>query len=143
MALSYSRFARILTTPLPRNISIWFWNVSKYSARETSTDPVLQRANLPSNVKTPGSTIDTTGWGTPSAAYPSSSCNISQVFTAQKVYCALSCFRHPYSSTLAACPRHHPLWRLGWCSFGLQRDLQWWIDRTLRKPFHALHGTGN
>jgi len=58
-----------LTAFPPRNISIWFWN----------------RANLPSNVKNPGSTIDTTGWGTPSAAYPSSSCNISQVFTAQKL----------------------------------------------------------
>ncbi|KAF9652912.1 glycoside hydrolase family 16 protein [Thelephora ganbajun] len=49
--------------------SIWFWN----------------RANLPSNLKNPGSSIDTSGWGLPSAAYPSSTCNISEHFTAQKL----------------------------------------------------------
>jgi len=50
-------------------IYIWFWN----------------RANLPSNLQSPGSVIDTSGWGTPSAAYPSTTCNISQFFTAQKL----------------------------------------------------------
>lgn len=50
-------------------IYIWFWN----------------RANLPSDLKTPGSTIDTSGWGTPSAAYPSSGCNITNYFTPQKL----------------------------------------------------------
>jgi len=50
-------------------IYIWFWN----------------RANLPANLQNPGSTIDTTGWGTPSAAYPSTTCNISNYFTSQKL----------------------------------------------------------
>lgn len=50
-------------------IYIWFWN----------------RANLPSNLQNPGSTIDTSGWGTPSAAYPSTTCNTSSYFTAQKL----------------------------------------------------------
>jgi len=50
-------------------IFIWFWN----------------RANLPSNLQNPGSTIDTSGWGAPSAAYPSSTCNISNYFTPQKL----------------------------------------------------------
>ena len=49
------------------------------------SNPPLQRANLPANLQNPGSTIDTTGWGTPSAAYPSSTCNITNYFTAQKV----------------------------------------------------------
>jgi len=50
-------------------IYIWFWN----------------RANLPANLQNPGSTLDTTGWGTPSAAYPSTTCNITNYFTAQKL----------------------------------------------------------
>jgi hypothetical protein len=50
-----------------------------------------QRANLPANLQNPGSTIDTTGWGTPSAAYPSSTCNISNYFTSQKVRLAHDC----------------------------------------------------
>lgn len=50
-------------------IYIWFWN----------------RASLPSNLQNPGSTIDTSGWGTPSAAYPSSTCNITNYFTPQKL----------------------------------------------------------
>jgi len=50
-------------------IYIWFWN----------------RAGLPDNVRNPGATIDTSGWGLPSAAYPSSTCNITEFFTAQKL----------------------------------------------------------
>jgi len=50
-------------------VYIWFWN----------------RANLPANLQNPGSSIDTSGWGLPSAAWPSSTCNISNFFTAQKL----------------------------------------------------------
>lgn len=56
---------------------------------------------MPANLQTPGSTIDTTGWGTPSAAYPSSTCNISNYFTAQKVCVA-------YGFTFTTDTHEHP-----------------------------------
>jgi hypothetical protein len=71
---------------LPPNLSIWFWNVSGTSwVIESRSDPFPQRANLPSNLQNPGSTIDTSTWGTPSGAWPSTTCNTTAYFTPQKV----------------------------------------------------------
>ena len=52
---------------------------------KSRSDPFPQRANLPSNLQNPGSTIDTSTWGTPSAAWPSTTCNTTAFFTSQKV----------------------------------------------------------
>ena len=48
-------------------------------------------------MQNPGSTIDTSSWGTPSAAYPSTTCNTTNFFTAQQVRRAFSCFYYLYS----------------------------------------------
>lgn len=47
----------------------------------------MKRANVPATITqaTSSSTIDISTWGNPSAAYPSSSCNIGQFFGAQKL----------------------------------------------------------
>ncbi|OBZ74680.1 putative glycosidase C21B10.07 [Grifola frondosa] len=50
-------------------IYVWFWT----------------RDNIPSSVSSATDTIDPSTWGTPSAAYPSSSCNISEFFTPQQL----------------------------------------------------------
>ncbi|KAI8996256.1 concanavalin A-like lectin/glucanase domain-containing protein [Trametes punicea] len=50
-------------------IYIWFWS----------------RDNVPSSVSNASNSIDPSSWGTPSAAYPSSSCNISEFFTPQQL----------------------------------------------------------
>ncbi|KAI9058710.1 glycoside hydrolase family 16 protein [Trametes sanguinea] len=50
-------------------IFIWFWT----------------RDSVPSSVTNAGDSIDPSSWGTPSAAYPSSSCNISEFFTPQQL----------------------------------------------------------
>ncbi|TBU31022.1 concanavalin A-like lectin/glucanase domain-containing protein [Dichomitus squalens] len=50
-------------------IFIWFWT----------------RASVPSSVSGAKKSIDTSSWGTPSAAYPSSSCNITEFFTPQQL----------------------------------------------------------
>ncbi|KAI1787368.1 concanavalin A-like lectin/glucanase domain-containing protein [Ganoderma leucocontextum] len=50
-------------------IYIWFWS----------------RSNVPSSVSSATSSIDTSSWGTPSAAYPTSSCNITDFFTPQQL----------------------------------------------------------
>ncbi|KAI0070212.1 hypothetical protein K474DRAFT_1609105 [Panus rudis PR-1116 ss-1] len=50
-------------------IFIWFWN----------------RANVPSDISSGGNSVDPSGWGTPSAAYPSSACDINQFFGAQQL----------------------------------------------------------
>ncbi|RDX41602.1 hypothetical protein OH76DRAFT_1489360 [Lentinus brumalis] len=50
-------------------IFIWFWT----------------RNSVPSSVSSATNSIDTSSWGTPSAAYPSSSCNINNFFTAQQL----------------------------------------------------------
>ncbi|CDO77489.1 Glycoside Hydrolase Family 16 protein [Trametes cinnabarina] len=50
-------------------IFIWFWT----------------RDSVPSSVSNAGDSIDPSSWGTPSAAYPSSSCNISEFFTPQQL----------------------------------------------------------
>ena len=71
---------------LPPNPSIWFWNVSETSCViKNRFDSFSQRANLPSNLQNPGSTIDTSTWSTPSGAWPSTTCNMTTYFTPQKV----------------------------------------------------------
>ncbi|KAF8635259.1 hypothetical protein AX15_000482 [Amanita polypyramis BW_CC] len=52
-------------------IYIWFWS----------------RNNVPENIKSASSTsaIDTSAWGPPSAAFPSTTCDHSQYFTAQQL----------------------------------------------------------
>ncbi|KAI8990389.1 concanavalin A-like lectin/glucanase domain-containing protein [Trametes punicea] len=50
-------------------IFIWFWS----------------RANIPSDVTSDTNSIDTSSWGTPSAAWPASSCNISEFFAPQQL----------------------------------------------------------
>ncbi|KAH9886712.1 concanavalin A-like lectin/glucanase domain-containing protein [Cubamyces lactineus] len=50
-------------------IFIWFWS----------------RDNVPSSVSSATNSIDPSSWGTPSAAYPSSSCDINQFFTPQQL----------------------------------------------------------
>ncbi|KAI0772345.1 concanavalin A-like lectin/glucanase domain-containing protein [Trametes elegans] len=50
-------------------IFIWFWS----------------RNNVPTSVSQASDSIDTSSWGTPSAAYPSSSCDINQFFAPQQL----------------------------------------------------------
>jgi len=52
-------------------VFIWFWS----------------RPNIPSNVQQAisSSSLDVSSWGSPSASYPSTSCNMSQFFTAQQL----------------------------------------------------------
>ncbi|KAI0632998.1 concanavalin A-like lectin/glucanase domain-containing protein [Trametes polyzona] len=50
-------------------IFIWFWG----------------RGNIPADVQGGGNTIDTASWGTPSAAWPSSSCDVSKFFAPQQL----------------------------------------------------------
>ncbi|RPD77276.1 hypothetical protein L226DRAFT_459589 [Lentinus tigrinus ALCF2SS1-7] len=50
-------------------IYIWFWT----------------RDSVPSSVSSATDSIDISSWGTPSAAYPSSSCDITNYFTAQQL----------------------------------------------------------
>ncbi|KAI0354210.1 hypothetical protein OH77DRAFT_1405538 [Trametes cingulata] len=50
-------------------IYIWFWT----------------RDSVPSSVTNGSNSIDTSSWGTPSAAYPSSSCDIGEFFTPQQL----------------------------------------------------------
>ncbi|KAI0673184.1 concanavalin A-like lectin/glucanase domain-containing protein [Trametes maxima] len=50
-------------------IFIWFWS----------------RNNVPSSVSSASDSIDPSSWGTPSASYPSSSCDISEFFTPQQL----------------------------------------------------------
>ncbi|KAI0920654.1 hypothetical protein AcW1_002332 [Taiwanofungus camphoratus] len=50
-------------------IYIWFWS----------------RANVPSSISSANSSVDPSSFGTPSAAFPSSSCNISEFFTPQQL----------------------------------------------------------
>jgi hypothetical protein len=49
-------------------VFIWFWNT----------------ANVPSNLNS-GSSVDTSTWGTPTASYPSSTCNMTQAFGPQQL----------------------------------------------------------
>lgn len=48
---------------------------------------ISQRANVPQSIQqaTTSSAMDISSWGNPSAAYPSSSCNIGQYFGSQKL----------------------------------------------------------
>ncbi|KAH9852960.1 concanavalin A-like lectin/glucanase domain-containing protein [Lenzites betulinus] len=50
-------------------IFIWFWN----------------RSNIPADVASGGNSVDPTTWQTPSAAWPSSTCDISQFFAPQQL----------------------------------------------------------
>ncbi|KAI0830328.1 concanavalin A-like lectin/glucanase domain-containing protein [Trametes gibbosa] len=50
-------------------IYIWFWT----------------RSNVPSSVSSATDSVDPSSWGTPSASYPSSSCDINQFFTPQQI----------------------------------------------------------
>ncbi|KAI0651158.1 concanavalin A-like lectin/glucanase domain-containing protein [Trametes meyenii] len=50
-------------------IFIWFWN----------------RSTIPADVASSGNTVDVSTWGTPSAAWPSSSCDIASFFAPQQL----------------------------------------------------------
>ncbi|KAI0354274.1 hypothetical protein OH77DRAFT_1426345 [Trametes cingulata] len=50
-------------------IFIWFWN----------------RSTIPADVSANGNSVDPSTWGTPSGAWPASSCNVSQFFTPQQL----------------------------------------------------------
>ncbi|KAH9931633.1 concanavalin A-like lectin/glucanase domain-containing protein [Epithele typhae] len=50
-------------------IKIWFWS----------------RDNVPTTISAAGSSIDTSSWGTPSANWPASSCNVSEYFSGQQL----------------------------------------------------------
>ncbi|KAI0772440.1 concanavalin A-like lectin/glucanase domain-containing protein [Trametes elegans] len=50
-------------------IFVWFWG----------------RGNIPADVSSNGNTVDVATWGTPSAAWPASSCNVSEFFTPQQL----------------------------------------------------------
>ncbi|KAJ2967308.1 hypothetical protein NUW54_g13539 [Trametes sanguinea] len=50
-------------------INIWFWT----------------RKSVPDSVTNAKDTIDTSSWGTPSAAWPASSCDIPKFFDAQQL----------------------------------------------------------
>ncbi|RPD63371.1 hypothetical protein L227DRAFT_521471 [Lentinus tigrinus ALCF2SS1-6] len=50
-------------------IFVWFWN----------------RSVIPSDVSNTSQSVDPSTWGTPSAAWPSSSCNITQFFQPQQI----------------------------------------------------------
>ncbi|KAI0073216.1 hypothetical protein K474DRAFT_237228 [Panus rudis PR-1116 ss-1] len=50
-------------------IFIWFWS----------------RSNIPSDISSGGNSVDPSTWGTPSASYPASSCDINQFFGAQQL----------------------------------------------------------
>ncbi|KAJ7642037.1 endo-beta-glucanase [Roridomyces roridus] len=52
-------------------ISVWFWS--------------RNALNVPLDVRTGLSTVDTRLWGTPSATFPSTSCNISKFFAANNI----------------------------------------------------------
>ena len=45
----------------------------------------LQRDSVPSSVDDASDSIDISSWGTPSAYWPSSSCNVDEFFTAQQL----------------------------------------------------------
>lgn len=46
---------------------------------------VSQRNDIPDSVKGASDAIDTTSWGTPSAAWPASGCDPSKYFKAQQL----------------------------------------------------------
>ncbi|CDO68761.1 Glycoside Hydrolase Family 16 protein [Trametes cinnabarina] len=50
-------------------IFVWFWN----------------RSTIPADVSSGSNTVNPSTWGTPSAAWPSSSCNISEFFAPQQL----------------------------------------------------------
>lgn len=50
-------------------ISIWFWG----------------RADIPSSISSAGSSLSVADWGTPSANYPASSCDIAEFFQPQQI----------------------------------------------------------
>ncbi|KAH9933317.1 concanavalin A-like lectin/glucanase domain-containing protein [Fomitopsis serialis] len=50
-------------------IAIWFWS----------------RSNVPSSISSTANTVDISDWGTPSANYSSSDCNISEYFAPQQI----------------------------------------------------------
>lgn len=67
---------------------MWFWSVSwackSYSIVIKSSS---QRADIPASIlqSTSTSSIDLSDWGTPSASYPSVSCNMTTFFTDQQL----------------------------------------------------------
>jgi len=66
----------------------WFWSVRlTWFFKCCLFSNVFQRPDIPDNVKqsTSISTIDTTVWGLPTAAYPASACNITQFFPPQNL----------------------------------------------------------
>ena len=46
---------------------------------------IEQRANVPAGLTTETTSVDPTTWGAPSAAYPSSSCDMGTYFGPQQV----------------------------------------------------------
>ncbi|TFY63493.1 hypothetical protein EVG20_g6292 [Dentipellis fragilis] len=76
-------------------IFMWYWSV-RHSfmvlSSEDNTDADwgawgFQRADIPASIQqaTSTSSIDISQWGTPSASFPASGCNIPQYFTAQNL----------------------------------------------------------
>jgi hypothetical protein len=52
-------------------IKVWFW-------------PRIDGA-IPRDVSKPGDTVDTNNWGTPSANFPNTNCNIGKEFDANNI----------------------------------------------------------
>ncbi|KAJ7178224.1 family 16 glycosyl hydrolase [Mycena filopes] len=52
-------------------INVWFWGRND--------------ASVPPHVKSGGSTVVTDGWGVPSASFPSTTCNIAELFVAHNI----------------------------------------------------------
>ena len=69
--------------------STWFWPVSVVpSSLAQSLIEIFQpsqRNEVPDSVKSATNSIDPSNWGTPSAAWPSSSCNVSKFFDEQQL----------------------------------------------------------
>lgn len=72
-------------------ISIWFWGVSDECAgssertADADENACSQRADIPSSISSAGSSLSVADWGTPSANYPASSCDIAEFFQPQQI----------------------------------------------------------
>lgn len=89
MLLLTVSLSRVGLPSIPK-ISIWFWSVRHLPFAflvHRPTASSFQRPNVPSSIlgATSTSSIDITDFGTPSAAYPSSGCEINEFFTSQQL----------------------------------------------------------